>query len=198
MRAASGIAVVVGLVVLAIALLTTTVGNSEQQPPGDAVRPLLGPGPPKDFRVGPGPGDEEEQFQVPSLTEQDRARAKAILENDPRARALIRGHAYTITKMIPGIDSATGSNALVGALLSISLDQPISVEGNWVLVYPPGPEDPPDLGNQEVSVYFPDCAAPNGVREIMALVDLVEDKLVQFQPLGVPGFDYRLSYCEGS
>ncbi len=146
------------------------------------------------FQAKPAPGDEG--FEVPTLTAELIAQAEEILASDTRALALLRGSSYTY-EPIPVIDSASGSNVLVGVGMLITFEEPISIEGTWLLKHDPAPGDPPGLGPQEVLEYMPDCAAPNGIVRAMALVDSARGKLVQFEPLPVPGFDISFSHCPG-
>ncbi len=155
------------------------------------------PGPPNiPFRLEPVPGDEEEEFVVPTLTAEQIATAEEILAGDSRASALLRGSSYTY-EAIPGIDSDSGSNELVGIGMLITFDPPISIEGIWLLNPVRAPGDPPGLEPQEILEYMPDCAAPNGVVRAIALVDSTQGKLMQLQPLPVPGFDISISHCPG-
>lgn len=188
MRPSIVIPIAVVTIGLAIAFLAT--------PAKDGMQALLGP-PDEPLGLEPVPGAGDEGFEVPSLTAEEIARAVEILAGDPRANAFLRGKGYTIEEMSPVIDSESGSNEPVGVSMLISLAEPISVEGDWLMKHDPGPGDPPGLGPQEVPVYFPGCAAPNGVREVIALVDLTQGKLVQLEPLGVPGFDVNSYHCQG-
>ncbi len=190
MRRSIAVSVAVVAVGLAIAFLAT--------PAKDGVQALLGP-PDEPGALEPVPGGGDEGFEAPSLTAEQIARAKEILATDPRANALLRGKGYTIEDVIPVIDSESGSNEPVGVTMLITLGRPISVEGFWLMKHDRGPGDPQGLGPQSVSVRFPDCAAPNGVLEFIVLVDLTQGKgkLVQLEPLGVPGFDVNRYNCEG-
>lgn len=110
---------------------------------------------------------------------------------------MLRGEGYTFKEVFPIIDSDSGSNDLVGVAMLISLDRPISAEGTWLLKHDAGPGDPQGSGPKEVPVHYADCAAPDGVSVVIVVFDFANDKLVQLQPLGVPGFDIGNKYCQG-
>ena len=201
MRRSIAIPIAVVAVGLAIAFLVTPARDGVQALLGPPDEPVgLEPAPPPDASINLEPiaaGAGDEGFEVRRLTAEETARAEEILATDLRAKALLRGEGYTIEEVGPMGDSESGSNEPVGVSMLISVDPAISVEGFWLMKHDPGPGDPPGLGPQEVHVYFPDCAAPNGVRKVIALVYLGLDKLVQLEPLGVPGFDVNSDYCQG-
>ncbi len=188
MRRSIAIPIAVVAIGVVIAFLAT--------PAKDGVQALLGP-PEGPTAVEPVPGAGQEAFQVPSLTTAQIATAKEILAANPHANALLRGKAYTIEDVSPVIDSASGSSKPIGVSMMISLGRPISIEGFWLMKHDPGPRDPRGSGPQEVSVHFPDCAAPSGVLKAFATVYLTQGKLVSLEPLGVPGFDVGTKYCQG-
>jgi hypothetical protein len=183
-----GIPIAIVAIGVVIAFLAT--------PAKDAVEALLGP-PEGPTAVEPVPGAGQNDFVVPALTAGQIARAKGILANDARAAALLRGNRYDIEDMVPVMDSASSSSEPIGVSMMISLGRPISVEGFWLMKHDPAPGDAPGSGPQEVSVHYPDCAAPNGVLKAFATVYFTQGKLVVLEPLGVPGFDVGTKYCQG-
>lgn len=153
---------------------------------------------PRNAPVGSEPvaGNRDDPFEVPGLTAEEIARAEEALAADPRAKALLNGEDYSFKEVTPVIDSTSESDDAVGVAMLISLDRPISAEGTWLLTHDAGPGDPEGSGPKEVPVHFSACAAPNGVREVIVFVDFANDELVQFEPLGVPGFDVGTKYCQ--
>ena len=164
----------------------TSMGTAT--PVRDGVQALTGP-PDATVRIEQMPGG----LEAPSLTPEQTARAREILEADPRVKALLRGVGYTI-EYAPVRDSASGSNEPMGITMMISPARPISIEGSWLMKHYNGPGEPP----LEVPVHFPDCAAPNGVAKFFVVFFFKYDKLVQIEPLGVVGFDVGTNrYCRG-
>jgi hypothetical protein len=186
------LSIAIGGAIIAVGLVVACV----PEPIEDDVQ--VPPEPPRETPgLEPVPGGGEEGFEVPSLTAEQIARAEEILASDPLANAILRGRHYTIDEWAPGIDSESGSNEIVGVSTLISLAEASSVEGTWLMKHDPGPGDPEGSDPQRVFVDFPECAAPNGVLKFFAVVDLTRGQLLQLEPLGVPGFDVGLRYCEG-
>jgi len=188
MRLYAMIAVAIALVGLSTVVLAT--------PARDGVQALLGP-PDAPIGLEPVAGAQGEPFEAPGLTAEEIARAEEALATHPRANALLRGQGYTIEESGPVIDSESGSDEPIGVFMMITLGRPISAQGTWLLKHDAGPGDPRGSGPKEVPVDYRDCAAPNGVRVVIVVFDFANDKLVQFEPLGVPGFDVGSKYCQG-
>ena len=188
MRRYAMIAIAITLVGLATVVLVT--------PARHGVQALVGP-PNEPVGLEPVAGNLEEPFEVPSLTAEEIARAEEALATHPRAKALLRGEGYTFKEVTPVFASDSGSNDPVGVAMLISLGRPISAQGTWLLKHDAGPGDPQGSGPKEVPLQLSDCAAPDGVRVLIVVFDFASDKLVQFEPLGVPGFDVGNKYCQG-
>lgn len=136
-----------------------------------AGRPGAGvPPPPTPWAVGtplPAP-------TIPTLTEEEVARAQEIFASDPRTERLLDGHPYVVEGIFPWLKS---SNEIIGAWLSVSLTTPVDVEGEW-----PGmdydeteeTEPPYEEGTTRMEV--------RGLRRVDVLVDLQRGRMVSINP----------------
>ena len=175
-----------------VVLLITFVGGFV----GRGVEGLLGP-PDVEIAFKPVPGAGENLFAVPTLTPEQIAMAKDILVAHPMANRLLNGNAYSIEAApVVDSDSEEGAGVVKAISFTISLQRSKSVEGSWLLKHDIRTDGSRGARPQEVPVHMPACAAPNGVTTIIAMVDITEEKVVQLEPLGVPGFDVDIQYCE--
>ena len=132
-----------------------------------AGRPGAGvPSPPPPRLVGtPAPAPA-----IPTLTQEQVARAQEIFANDPRTARLLGGHPYVVEHVAPWLNA---SNEIIGAWLSVSLTTPIDVEGEWPLInYDETEETEPPY--EEVTVR----RIVRGLQRVYVLVDLQREKVV--------------------
>ena len=174
------VVVAIGVAIMALATLGGTWLQAERGIPNFP------------FQAKQAPGDEG--FVAPTLTAEQIALAEEILASDARAVALLGGSSYTY-KPMPVIDSDSGSEGLVGVGMLITFEPPISIEGTWLKKDILAPGDPRGLEPQVILEYMPDCVAPNGIVQAIALVDFRPGKLVQLEPLPSVGFDISFTNC---
>ncbi len=134
--------------------------------------------------IAPPPEAIDGGFEVPLLTSAEEAAAKEILENDPRAQALLGGHSYFIREIGPWIDA---DHNKIGVSMMLRLAEPVaaaSMVGDWFSMDydglgPYGYQEMVDPITQEhVEQYLADAH----VQTLSALVDLRREALVELDP----------------
>jgi hypothetical protein len=160
---------------LAVAVLVTPLGSAIAEPfrLRAEVAHLASREPPPSGQSG---------LKVPAPSQEQIARARQVLDSDPRVQALLRGRSYSVQNAAPVVDSDSDDPTLLrGIHFILRLAEPVPVEGMWLLKH----DD--RTGPVAVPEFFPTCAAPNGVSMVTALVLLLpEPRLVGFEPLPDP------------
>lgn len=110
---------------------------------------------------------------IPTLTEDEIARAKEIFSKDPRTAALLGGLQYTITDIGPWLRN---SNEKIGAVMEVSINPPADIDGKWPLADYDETQSPAPYREAQFHVEV------HGLQRVHVLVDLVRGKLVAIDP----------------
>ena len=121
---------------------------------------------------------------MPLLTSAEEAAAKEILENDPRAQALLGSHPYSIEKIGPWLGA---DHNKIGVSMMLRLAEPApaaSMVGDWFYKRYDGlgtygyQERVDPITQEHVAQYLADAH----VQTLSAVVDLRREALVELSP----------------